>query len=341
MQRCLELARCGSGHVSPNPMVGCVIVHNDTIIGEGFHQKFGEAHAEVNAINSVKDKTLLKESTLYVNLEPCAHYGKTPPCSDLIIQNHIPHVIIGIIDPFSKVSGKGIQRMERADIRVEVGICEEECKELNKRFFTFHQKKRPYIILKWAETVDGYIDRDRSNVVSKPNWITSDICKIAVHKQRTEEDAVMVGTNTAERDNPTLNVRYWSGPDPLRLVLDGKRRLQPELHLFDYKQPTVVFTKKPGKTLKNLEFVEVDFEDFLHEEVLDELYERNILSVIIEGGTRLLKGFITKGLWDEAWRYIGNKSFITGIDAPKLSGQLIARENMSNTILLVFKNKKQ
>lgn len=340
MQRCLTLAKMGSGHVSPNPMVGCVIVHKDKIIGEGFHIQYGGPHAEVNAIESVKDKSLLRDATLYVNLEPCNHFGKTPPCSDLIVSNKIPEVVIGTIDPFSKVAGKGIKKMEEVGIHVEVGILHEECNELNKRFFTFHNKKRPYIILKWAETVDGFIDRDRSKVISKPNWITSDVCKIAVHKQRAEEDAVMVGTNTAERDNPTLNVRYWTGENPLRLVLDGKHRLPSELHLFDYVHPTIVFTKAAKKNVKNLEFHEVDFDDYLHEDILDDLYEKNVLSVIIEGGTRLLKGFISKGLWDEAWRFIGNNSFTTGIDAPRLTGELIGREKMSDSLLLVFKNKK-
>lgn len=339
MQRCISLAKMGSGHVSPNPMVGCVIVHNETIIGEGYHMEYGGPHAEVNAINNVENKSLLRESTLFVNLEPCSHYGQTPPCSDLIITNRIPNVIIGTKDPYSKVAGKGIEKMVEAGINVELGILEEDCNELNRRFFTFHNKKRPYIILKWAETVDGFIDRDRSKVISKPTWITSDVCKMAVHRQRAEEDAVMVGTNTAERDNPTLNVRYWTGENPLRLVLDGKHRLQTELHLFDYVHPTIVFTREAKKNVKNLEYFEVDFEDYLHEDILEELYERNILSVIIEGGTRLLKGFISKGLWDEAWRFIGNKSFTSGIDAPRLTGDLIGREKMSDSLLLVFKNK--
>ncbi|MFB6319328.1 bifunctional diaminohydroxyphosphoribosylaminopyrimidine deaminase/5-amino-6-(5-phosphoribosylamino)uracil reductase RibD [Saccharicrinis sp. FJH54] len=341
MQRCLTLAKCGSGHVSPNPLVGCVIVHKEKIIGEGYHKEFGGPHAEVNAINSVKDKSHLSDSTLYVNLEPCAHFGKTPPCSDLIVSSKIPHVVIGTTDPFSKVSGKGIEKMEEAGVKVDVGLMEEESREINKRFFTFHNRKRPYIILKWAETVDGFIDRDRSKVISKPTWITSDACKIAVHKQRADEDAVMVGTNTAERDNPSLSVRYWTGHNPLRLVLDRQHRLPSELHLFDYVHPTLVFTKDAKKNVKNLEYFEVDFEDYLHEDILDELYERNIMSVIIEGGTRLLKGFISKGLWDEAWRFIGNKSFTSGIDAPRLTGELVGREKMSDSILLVFKNKKQ
>ena len=339
MMRCIQLAKAAAGHVSPNPMVGCVIVHEGKIIGEGYHQEFGKAHAEANAINSVEQKNLLPQSTLYVNLEPCAHFGKTPPCSDLIIQYNISHVVIGCIDPYSKVSGKGVKKMQDAGIRVETGIMEEECINLNKRFFTFHKLKRPYIILKWAETIDGFIDRDRSKVISKPNWITSDICKVAVHKQRAEEDAILIGTNTAERDNPTLNVRYWNGKNPLRLVLDGKHRLANDLHLFDNKMPTLVFTKETKKDSKNLEYIEVDFEDYLHEDILEELYNREIQSLIVEGGTRLLKGFISKGLWDETWRYVGNKAFKKGIEAPKITGDLECKEHMSDTTLFVFKNK--
>jgi diaminohydroxyphosphoribosylaminopyrimidine deaminase / 5-amino-6-(5-phosphoribosylamino)uracil reductase len=341
MQRCIDLARKGAGSVAPNPLVGCVIVHNEKIIGEGYHRVFGGPHAEVNAINSVADESLLRHSTLYVNLEPCAHFGKTPPCSDLVIEKKIPHVIVGIIDPFTKVAGKGIERMINAGINVEIGVMEDECKELNKRFFTFHQKKRPYVILKWAETVDGFIDRDRSKVVSKPNWITPDVCKVTVHKQRSEEDAVMIGTNTAQRDNPSLNVRYWVGKNPTRIVLDGKNRLNDSLHLFDHSNKTLVFTRTPKKEEKNLQYIEVDFDDFLQEEILDALYDNNITSVIIEGGTRLLNGFISKGLWDEAWRYIGNKHFVSGVKAPDITGDLLTRETLSDAVLLVFKNKNQ
>lgn len=340
MQRCINLAQHGAGHVSPNPMVGCVLVYEGRIIGEGFHREYGQAHAEVNAINSVQNKQLLKKTTLYVNLEPCAHFGNTSPCSTLIISSGIKHVVIGTVDPYAKVSGKGISAMEDAGIKVEVGILEKECLELNKRFFTFHKKKRPYIILKWAETVDGFIDRDRTKVISKPTWITPEVCKASAHKQRAEEDAIMIGTNTAERDNPSLSTRNWAGKSPLRLVLDGNHRLDSSLRLFDYIHPTVVFTRNAKKDIKNLEYKEIDFDNYLHEDILDELYERNVLSVIIEGGTRLLKGFISKGLWDEAWRYIGNKSFTTGVEAPKLTGELVAREEMADAILLVFKNEK-
>ena len=226
MDRCLSLACLGAGDVAPNPMVGCVIVYEDKIIGEGFHQQFGAPHAEVNAIRAVKDKNLLKDSTLYVSLEPCAHFGKTPPCSDLIIEHQIPHVVVGCVDPFAEVAGKGIEKMKKAGIKVDVGLLEAECLWLNRRFFTFHQKKRPYLILKWAQTMDGFLDIDRSKPsFGQPTWISNELSRRQVHRQRTEEAAILVGTNTAFKDNPSLTVREWDGQQPVRLVIDRKNRL--------------------------------------------------------------------------------------------------------------------
>jgi diaminohydroxyphosphoribosylaminopyrimidine deaminase / 5-amino-6-(5-phosphoribosylamino)uracil reductase len=226
MTRALELAQLGIGNVAPNPMVGCVIVHQGKIIGEGYHHEYGKAHAEVNAINSVKNHQLLPESTLYVTLEPCSHFGKTPPCADLIIREKIPNVVIGTIDPFSRVAGTGIEKLQNAGCKVEVGILKEKCQEVNRRFFTFHKKKRPYIILKWAQTEDGFIDIDRSiEHFGQPTWITNDLSRIAVHKMRSEESAILVGTNTAQKDNPSLTVRDWYGSHPLRLVIDRNLRL--------------------------------------------------------------------------------------------------------------------
>lgn len=339
MRRCLELAQHGAGRVSPNPMVGSVIVYNKRIIGEGFHQIHGGPHAEVNAIASIKNHEILKKSTLYVNLEPCAHTGKTPPCADLIIKKNIPRVVIGCMDTFSEVSGKGIERMRNAGIEVIVDVLQKESRWLNRRFFTFHEKKRPYILLKWAETLDGLMDRDRAKVISKPNWITNDTCRTLVHKQRTEEDAVMVGTNTAENDNPSLNVRYWSGKTPIRVIPDRILRLPRNLHIFDRTIPTVIFTSNEHPSHKNLDFVCIDFDENIELQMLEELYKKNVLSIIVEGGATLLKQFINQGLWDEAWRYIGNATFDKGLKAPRISGELIKNEEIGDAKLLVYKMK--
>lgn len=337
MHRCLDLALLGMGEVAPNPMVGCVIVHNGLIIGEGYHQKYGQAHAEVNAIRAVKNPELLSQSTLYVSLEPCAHFGKTPPCSDLIIESRIPHVVIGTIDPFAKVAGKGIERMQKAGIKVEVSILEQECRELNRRFFTFHEKKRPYILLKWAQTLDGFIDTDRTET-QHPTWITNALSKRLVHKQRSEESAILIGTNTALFDNPALTVREWTGNQPVRMVLDRKGRLNKELVVFDGKSPTWVFTGLSGKKLENLEYINLDFSQDVIPQLLTELYNREILSVIVEGGSILLSSFIKEGLWDEAFVYTGNQFFGSGIQAPHIFGQVIAFEQLDECKLHILRN---
>lgn len=330
--RCLELAKNGLGNVAPNPMVGCVIVFDGKIIGEGYHQEYGKAHAEVNAIHSVKDKTLLKKSTLYVNLEPCAHFGKTPPCANLIVEHHIPRVVIGCVDSFSEVSGKGIEKLKNAGIDVSVGVLEKESLELNKRFFTFHNKKRPYIILKWAETKDGFLDVNRiTEIVGQANnevdnWITSPLSKQLVHKWRSEEAAIMVGTNTALNDNPQLNVREWKGKNPTRVVVDLHDRLPENLHVFDKSVPTLVFSLTKQEQENNLTFVKINDSKNLIQEVLDELYKRNIQSIIIEGGAKLLQSFIDQNLWDEARIFVGNRKFTTGLKAPSLKGNLKTEE---------------
>lgn len=339
MNRCLELARQGAGNVSPNPMVGCVIEHNDTIIGEGFHEKYGEAHAEVNAINTVKNTALLKESTLYVSLEPCAHFGLTPPCCDLIIENKIPHVVIGTIDSFAKVAGKGIERMIKAGIDVQVGILDKECREINKRFFTFHEKKRPYIILKWAETTDGFIDFDRSkSELGEPSWITGEMALRRVHEMRAREDAILVGTNTALKDNPSLTVRLCPGKNPVRIVIDNHLRLPENLHLFDGTVKTFVFNSIKDEESGNIEFVKIDFGKKMVSHILKELYSRKIQSLIVEGGKQLLDGFIETNLWDEAFRFIGNKYFNSGIKAPCLAGAVFISEGIDTDQLLVYRN---
>ena len=342
MNRCLELARLGAGDVAPNPMVGSVIVHDGKVIGEGFHQKCGEAHAEVNAINSVKDKKLLKSSTMYVSLEPCAHFGRTPPCSDLIIEHQIPHVVVGSVDPFAAVAGKGIEKMKRAGIQVDVGILEKECLWLNRRFFTFHQKKRPYLILKWAQTVDGFLDMDRSQMaLGQPTWISNELSRRLVHKQRTEEAAILVGTNTALKDNPSLTVREWVGNQPIRILIDRQNRLPADLQLKSGKFPTIVFTENELETKPNLEFISLNFESDILQQILAFLYKRDIQSIIIEGGQHLLQSFIDQGLWDEAHVYYGNTYFIKGVSAPRLPVAPVKNENMHDTLLKFFVNPAQ
>ena len=339
MKRCLELAKQGLGNVAPNPMVGCVIVYDDRIIGEGYHIKCGEAHAEVNAINSVKDISLLTSSTLYVNLEPCSHTGKTPPCTDLIIKNNIPHVVTGSKDTNTDVAGRGADKLRAAGIDVTEGIMDKENRELNRRFFTYHEKERPYIILKWAQTIDGFIDAERSaDESAEPLWITNDLCRTVVHKWRSEEQAIMVGTNTAEKDDPQLNVRNWSGNDPLRLVLDRTLRLPEGLKLFDKSIPTIVFTEKKKKNEENLEYIRVDFNKDVIKEVLDELYKRQQQSVIVEGGTILMQSFIDNGLWDEIRLFIGNRFFGKGVRAPEFSADLVSEDELDGSKLFVFRN---
>jgi diaminohydroxyphosphoribosylaminopyrimidine deaminase/5-amino-6-(5-phosphoribosylamino)uracil reductase len=337
MQRCLELALLGMGDVAPNPMVGCVIVHDGKIIGEGYHEKFGQSHAEVNAIRSVKNPELLAQSTLYVSLEPCAHFGKTPPCSELIIESRIPKVVIGTIDPFAEVSGKGIERMKMAGIEVEVGMLEKGCRNLNRRFFTFHEKKRPYIILKWAQTLDGFIDTDRTEK-KHPTWITNALSKRLVHKQRSEESAILIGTNTAEFDNPALTVREWIGNQPVRLVIDRNGRLNPTLHVFDEKATTWIFTEKQRSDTERLEFILLDFTHDILPQLLGELYKRDILSVVVEGGSILLNSFLRDGLWDEAFVYTGNQFFGRGVEAPHVSGETIGLEKLDDCKLHVLRH---
>ncbi len=339
MSRALELAESGAGNVAPNPMVGCVIVHNGRIIGEGYHQEYGKAHAEVNAINSVINKKLLPDSILYVTLEPCSHFGKTPPCSDLIIREKIPRVVVGTVDPFDQVAGAGINKLRESGCRVETGVMEEECREINRRFFTFHQKKRPYILLKWAQTADGFIDIDRTvEFFGQPTWITNEISRIVVHKIRSEESAILVGTNTVQKDNPSLTVRVWGGNTPLRVVLDRTLRLPEDAELFNRKFPTLVYTSRSKESKPNLEYKRISFEENVTEQILEDLYARNILSLIVEGGAEVLNSFIFKNLWDEAHLFIGRKLFYKGIPAPKLGGTLQYTDDLEGTSLHVFRN---
>jgi diaminohydroxyphosphoribosylaminopyrimidine deaminase / 5-amino-6-(5-phosphoribosylamino)uracil reductase len=337
MLRAIEIARLGIGNVSPNPMVGCVIVHNGVIIGEGYHREYGKLHAEVNAVNSVKNKELLKESTLYVTLEPCSHYGKTPPCANLILQHAIPNVVVGTVDPFAQVAGKGIERLQSGGCNIIQGYLEDKCIELNRRFFTFHQKKRPYIILKWAQTADGFIDIDRSHEhYGQPTWITNDLSRIAVHKMRTDESAILVGTNTARKDNPSLTVREWSGRPPLRLVIDKDLKLSPDLALFDQSVPTIIYTSKIVPDRNNLEYKRIIFNGDELDLILKDLHERGVLSLIVEGGLMLLNSFIDMNLWDEARIFMGKCYFHSGVKAPVLDALTVKSEDLDGSWMLVF-----
>lgn len=314
IRRCIELASNGLCNAAPNPMVGAVIVHNGKIIGEGYHAKCGEGHAEVNAIRSVKDETLLKEATIYVSLEPCSHYGKTPPCADLIISKGIPRVVVGCIDPFSQVSGRGIRKLREAGIDVTVGVLEEECKNLIRRFVTFNTQKRPYITLKWAESADGYIDINREN--GSPVVLSTPVTSMYVHKQRAEHKAILVGRRTALLDNPSLTTRNWYGKNPLRLVIDRNLTLPAELKLFDHSTPTMVFTEKQKNSEDNLEYVALDFSKDILPQICTVLYDRKIQSLLVEGGTTLLQSFIDSELWDEIFVEHSEKVLYEGVKSP-------------------------
>lgn len=331
MKRALELALLGRGHVSPNPMVGCVIVHNGTIIGEGWHKKYGEPHAEINAIESVQDKSLLKDSTLYVNLEPCSHFGKTPPCADLLIKHQLKKVVVANLDTNPVVAGEGLKKIRAAGIEVITGILEKEGRELNKRFFTFIEKKRPFILLKWAETSDGFIAHE--NYDSK--WISNEYSRQLVHKWRTEEDAILVGTKTAFHDNPELTVREWTGRNPVRVVLDRFLRLSDKLHIFDRSQKTICYNVLKHEEHPNLSLIRLEEENFINH-LLEDLVKQKIQSVLVEGGATTLQLFMDAGLWDEARVFISDKGFGKGIAAPRLHGNLIGQESVFNDTLRFY-----
>ena len=298
MMRCIQLARNGCLGAAPNPMVGAVVVCDGQIIGEGYHARCGEAHAEVNAINCVKDESLLRRSTLYVSLEPCAHYGKTPPCARLIVSKGIPKVVIGCQDPFSKVSGKGIEILRNAGCEVVLGVLEKACQDLNKAFFTVQLKHRPFITLKWAQSADGFMDVIRDG--DEPVKLSSPLTQMVAHKRRSEHQAIMVGTRTAWLDNPSLNVRAWSGPQPLRIVIDKDLTLPRQLNLFDDSQPTLVVTEKSETIAGAMTFL-ADFKRSILPQLMEELLRRNIQSLLVEGGAQLLQSFIDEGLWDEIY----------------------------------------
>ncbi|MBS3806534.1 MAG: bifunctional diaminohydroxyphosphoribosylaminopyrimidine deaminase/5-amino-6-(5-phosphoribosylamino)uracil reductase RibD [Bacteroidales bacterium] len=324
MKRCLELAQLASGNTAPNPMVGSVVVHQGRIIGEGYHQLYGQAHAEANAIRSVKDRSLLPASTLYVNLEPCSHHGNTPPCSELIVEEGIPRVVIGSIDTSSRVSGRGIQILKEGGCEVRTGVLEGPCRYLNRRFFTYHERQRPYVILKWAQTVDGFLDKERRKEDPiQPIWITNDVSRHLVHKWRSEEQAILVGSRTALKDNPSLNVREWHGKDPLRLLIDRDLEIDETYRMVHDELPLVVFTGQNSDDAREqelsrykVEVVRLDFETDPIPQIFDYLYQRKILSVFVEGGRYTLHRFLDTGQWDEARVFMGNRMFHSGVKAP-------------------------
>ena len=340
MQRCIELAQMGMGSVSPNPMVGALIVCNDRIIGDGYHAKYGEAHAEVNAIRNVLEnhgdaKELLKRSTIYVNLEPCFHFGKTPPCTDLIINNQIPRVVIGCKDPFEHVNGKGIQKLKEAGIEVIEGVLTDQCISLNKRFITRVQKQRPYIILKWAQTQDKYI----APADGTQKWITTLTSKQLVHKWRSEEDAVLVGKNTVKADNPQLNVREWSGKNPIRIIIDRNLELSGSLNVFDQSQETIIFNEIKTEIIGKMKYLQLeDFDNLLPQLICYQLYLMDIQSLIIEGGAKMLNLFILAGLWDEARIFTGPQIWGSGLSAPVLDGIPKEKLFVGQDILEIWQN---
>ncbi len=321
MRRCLDLAGRGLGTTYPNPLVGSVIVHEDHIIGEGFHHRSGEPHAEVVAVQAVKDKALLKKSTLYVNLEPCSHHGKTPPCADMIVREGIPRVVVGTVDTTGKVMGKGLARMRAGGVEVVAGVLEEESRYVNRRFFTYHEKKRPYILLKWAESADGYLDEERLPGQEGPNWISGPLGRQAVHRWRTQEEAILVGRKTALIDDPALTAREWRGRNPLRLVIDRELSLPAHLQLFDDEAPTIIFNNLRSERHTHPEPVKIDFSQSILPQILDDLYERQVQSLIVEGGAYTLQQFIGADLWDEARVFRGERYFHKGVKAPALGRQ--------------------
>ena len=317
MRRCIQLAQNGSCNAAPNPMVGALIVCDGKIIGEGYHIHYGEAHAEIHAIRSVKDPSLLKRSTIYVSLEPCSHYGQTPPCADLIIEKQIPRIVIGCQDPFSKVAGRGIQKLKDAGREVIVGVLEKECQHLIRRFITFHALRRPYITLKWAESADKYIDLFRTD--GSPVLLSSPYTSMLAHKRRSEHSAIMVGTHTAQLDNPNLNIRHWHGSSPVRIVLDKEQTLPTSLHLFDGSIPTLVFTESPHEPLPNVEYLPIDFQQNILPQIMEILYTRGLQSLLVEGGSILLQSFIDAELWDEAFVEEAPILLHSGVKAPEMS----------------------
>ncbi len=339
MQRCLDLAGKAEGNTYPNPVVGSVIVHNGLIIGEGYHLKAGGPHAEHNAINSVADAELLRSSTLYVNLEPCSHFGKTPPCSQLIISSGIKKIVVGTMDTSDKVSGKGIAELENAGCRVVTGILEKECRRINRRFFTFHEKKRPYVVLKWAQSADGFLDIESvEDHEKRPVWITGKPERALVHKWRAAEQAILVGAGTVRSDNPMLNVREWSGNDPLKLILSKSGNLDKSSFVFNPPGKTVVFTLNNDAETGNAVKVVLNKNKRSADQILEYLLSSGIQSVMVEGGAEVLNHFISVGLWDEARVFYGKLPFKKGTIAPEIKGTVFSETKFMFSSLEVILN---
>ena len=335
MQRCIQLAKLGQGKVAPNPLVGAVIVHNNQIIGEGYHEKYGKAHAEVNAVTAVQDKSLLPESTIYVSLEPCAHYGKTPPCATLLAEHNFERVVIGCTDSFSAVSGKGIEKLTASGINVTVGVLEDECRTLNHAFFTFHEKKRPYISLKWAQTKNGLID-NQNQLAGQISWISAPEVQTLVHKWRTEHMGILVGRKTIEHDNPRLTVRAVEGNNPTRIVLDSNCTLESGYSVFDDSATTLVINQRKNELIKNIEYIKVN--DMTPQHILNAVYNKGIQSLLIEGGAQTLQSFIDDGLWDKACVIMGQGEFNKGTTAPIIGHTPIATNTFFGDTLKWYKN---
>lgn len=344
MRRCLQLAANGRGSVAPNPMVGAVVVHNNKIIGEGYHREYGKAHAEVNAINSVKDKSLLPQSVIYVSLEPCSHYGKTPPCSQLIIDSKIPKVVIASLDPYFKVSGRGVNMLKDAGIEVQIGVLEAEALELNKTFFMAQKENRPYVFLKWAQTKDGYIDKAReAGCAAVPTPISNRKTRILVHKIRSEVASIMIATNTVVNDNPSLTTRYWNGRNPIRIILDRTNRIPSEYQVLNDVVETIVFTEK-AEVVNNknkTEYIEIPFDQKMIPSLLKELHKRKINSVLVEGGSSLLQSFIKEKAWDEAFIEVADKLFEDGVKAPEIDGIVLEDLQIGTSLALHLKNTEK
>ncbi|NPE47488.1 bifunctional diaminohydroxyphosphoribosylaminopyrimidine deaminase/5-amino-6-(5-phosphoribosylamino)uracil reductase RibD [Sphingobacterium prati] len=338
MQRCLDLALLGAGSVSPNPMVGAVIVLDDQIIGEGYTSPYGGPHAEVNAVNSVLNRygkgaqALLAASTFYVSLEPCAHYGKTPPCANMIADLKPSKVFVACLDPYAKVNGKGIEILRAAGIEVEIGLLEKEAIWLNRRFFTRIGHHRPYVILKWAQSKDGLIGQQDKQV-----WISNVASQQLTHRWRAEEDAILVGTHTAQLDNPSLTVRHWKGKNPIRVLIDRDLVISPEAKIFDEKADTIVFNAKKTDWQGRIKHIELEnYGLYLPQSILYQLYLMDVQSIIIEGGAKTLQTFIDAGLWDEARVFQSEKELHRGVSAPKLNGRILEKRMISSDLLTVY-----
>lgn len=336
------MGKNGLGTTAPNPMVGCVIVHDNVIIGEGYTDPYGSSHAEVNAINNVSDKSLLKKAVLYVTLEPCSHFGKTPPCADMIVAHEIPIVVIGLRDPNEKVAGRGIQALKDAGCEIIVGVLKDECRLHHKRFLTLHEKKRPYIILKWAESSDGFMAPTRATRSKnlEPYWITNRESRQLVHKWRSEEQAILVGTTTVLDDDPKLTVRSWAGKNPIRLVLDRNLKIPPGFNIFDQGARTIICTEVKGKARykEGIEYRIVNFDENLADQLCQLLVQEEISSVLIEGGARTLDAFVSANLWDEARIFKGRAIFRSGLPAPNISGEVLITQTVATDTLTILKN---